>query len=52
MSLPSYEAMNSKVHVLASEKTRSKEMAGGRYRHDKHCPAATKIGGYTELKVN
>ena len=39
MSLPSYEAMNSKVHVLASEKTRSREMAGGRYRHDKHCPA-------------
>ena len=43
MSLPSYEAMNSKVHVRASEKTRSREMAGGRYRHDKHCPA-TKIG--------
>ena len=42
MPLPSYEAMNAKVHVLASEKNRSREMAGGRYRHDKHC-AATKI---------
>ena len=41
MSLPSYEAMKSKVHVLASEKTRSREMARGRHRHDKHCPATT-----------
>jgi hypothetical protein len=43
MPLPSYEAMQTKVHVLASEKTRSREVAGGRYMHDKHCPA-TKIG--------
>ena len=43
MPLPSYEAMQTKVHLLASEKTRSREVAGGRYMHDKHCPA-TKIG--------
>ena len=35
MPLPSYEAMQTKVHVLASEKNRSREMAGGRYMHNK-----------------